>query len=210
MFGNTPITALVSFIVLIIFVLASYSSQYQSKNEEVSPIRPIETTTTKAKTSTTKPIATTNTTTASTTSNISSTTQTTTVISTTSTKTETIPVYEIPTVVTSTVQEENPTEGWINFNCTAYCTCTICTNGGGITASGTVPQANWTIAASKNYSFGTLIYIEGYGTYCVEDRGGAITDNKLDIYFGSHKEACNFGRQQLKGYVVRWGYDNGN
>ena len=121
----------------------------------------------------------------------------------------TINTYKSSATKIVSTEEDIGDKKWIEFNCSAYCTCTTCTGGGGTTASGTAPQANWTIAASRNYPFGTLIYIEGYGTYCVEDRGGAITNNKLDLYFATHQEACNFGRQYLKGYVVRWGYGDG-
>lgn len=115
----------------------------------------------------------------------------------------------VKTTAYTTIAEVNDQETWIYFNCSAYCSCVKCTGSGkGITASGNITKPNWTIAASKKYPFGTLIYIEGYGTYCVEDRGGAINDNKLDIYFASHSEACEFGRKQLRGYVVRWGYGN--
>lgn len=187
--------------ILIIFALASFNSHSKAKKEKPSVIDTTSSTQTSIATYTT-----------STTNAISTkeTTITTTIpADTIITKTETIPTYEISETVTLSAQEENLNE-WIEFNCSAYCTCTICTNGGGITASGTIPKANWTIAASKNYPFGTLIYIEGYGTFCVEDRGGAINDNKIDIYFSTHQEACNFGRQYLKGYVVRWGYEDGN
>lgn len=150
-------------------------------------------------TSTTTAITTTEKTTATTTVTSKEPPKTTTSTSIVSTK---LPLKE-PTIEEST---EIGNKNWITFNCSAYCCCTICTPGGGITASGTVPLENWTIAASKSYPFGTLIYIEGLGTYCVEDRGGAITNNKLDIYFPTHQEACNFGRQHLNGYVIRWGY----
>lgn len=95
------------------------------------------------------------------------------------------------------------TDGWIWANVSAYCACMQCcgkTNG--ITASGTQATANRTIAASSTYAFGTKIEIEGMGTYVVEDRGGAITGNKIDIYFATHQEALNFGRRQLKIKVV--------
>ena len=138
----------------------------------------------------------------------------------TTTTTTTTTLIKTTTTTPDTITKPNPVETttipitdeieWIDFNCSAYCTCVQCTGGGGITASGTVPKANWTIAASRQYPFGTLIYIEGYGTYCVEDRGGAINNNKIDIYFGTHSEACNFGRRYLRGYVVRMGYGNGN
>lgn len=50
---------------------------------------------------------------------------------------------------------------------------------------------------SSSYSFGTKVEIKGMGTYVVEDRGGAIKGNKIDIYFDSHQEALNFGRRTV-------------
>lgn len=127
---------------------------------------------------------------------------------TTTTKATTTTQKKVTTYAASkTEQVEEDGIEWITFNCSAYCICTVCTNGGGITASGTIPQVDWTIAAGRMYPFGTLIYIEGYGTYCVEDRGGAISNEKIDIYFNTHQDACNFGRRYLKGYIVRWGYE---
>ena len=95
------------------------------------------------------------------------------------------------------------TGDWIWANASAYCACASCcgkTNG--ITASGTKATAGRTIAAPKNYPFGTKIEIAGMGTYVVEDRGGAITGNKIDIYFDSHQEALQFGRRQLQIKIV--------
>lgn len=91
---------------------------------------------------------------------------------------------------------------WIWANVSAYCPCVKCcgkTNA--ITASGTKATANHTIAAPSNYKFGTKIEINGI-IYTVEDRGGAITGNKIDIYFNSHSEALQFGRRQLQMRVV--------
>lgn len=103
-----------------------------------------------------------------------------------------------------TVPASAPLTGdWIWANASAYCACVKCcgkTNG--ITASGTKATAGRTIAAPKNYAFGTKIEIAGMGTYVVEDRGGAITGNKIDIYFDSHQEALQFGRRQLQIKIV--------
>lgn len=85
---------------------------------------------------------------------------------------------------------------------TAYCAGTT-------TASGTTPRANRTIAASRNYSFGTKMYIPGLkassngGVFVVEDRGGAIKGNNIDIFFNTEAEARNFGRRTLKVYVLQ-------
>ena len=95
--------------------------------------------------------------------------------------------------LSETVPTSTPLTGdWIWANASAYCACVKCcgkTNG--ITASGTKATAGRTIAAPKNYAFGTKIEIAGMGTYVVEDRGGAITGNKIDIYFDSHRKHYN-------------------
>ncbi|MBF7096704.1 3D domain-containing protein [Alkalibacter mobilis] len=93
---------------------------------------------------------------------------------------------------------------------TAYCSCEICTGPGNgyVTASGTRTTANRTIATSKSFAFGTEFYIPYFrnssnrGIFVVEDRGGAIKGNRIDIYFNSHEEALRFGRKTLKVYVL--------
>lgn len=91
------------------------------------------------------------------------------------------------------------TSGWVEFVATGYCPCmSCCGKTNGITASGTQATAGRTVAMPSNYSFGTQIEIEGYGTYVVEDRGGAIKSNRIDIYFNTHQEALNFGRRTVK------------
>lgn len=93
---------------------------------------------------------------------------------------------------------------WMWANASAYCACVQCcgkTNA--VTASGKKAKANHTIAAPSIYKFGTQIEIEGMGIYTVEDRGGAITGNKIDIFFNSHSEALKFGRRQLKIRVIK-------
>lgn len=88
------------------------------------------------------------------------------------------------------------------YKVTAYCSCEKCcgkTNG--ITAMGTKAQANHTIAASSQFAFGTKIRINGI-VYTVEDRGGAITGNKIDIYMNSHSEALAWGVRYLDIEVI--------
>ncbi len=77
-----------------------------------------------------------------------------------------------------------------------------CGKSDGITASGKKVKANHTLACPKEYKFGTKIYIEGMGTYTCEDRGGAIKNNKFDIYMETKQEAFAFGRKELEAYVV--------
>ena len=95
------------------------------------------------------------------------------------------------------------TKDWTVATVTAYCACIDCcgkTNG--ITASGTQATAGRTIAMSKNYKFGTKIEIEGYGTFIVEDRGGAIQGTRIDMFFDTHEEALRFGKRQLRFRIV--------
>ena len=71
----------------------------------------------------------------------------------------------------------------------------------GKTASGKNATSNHTIAAPCKYTFGTKIVLEGYGTFYVEDRGGAIKNNRLDRYFDTHQEALNWGKKTCTGTV---------
>lgn len=83
------------------------------------------------------------------------------------------------------------------YKVTAYCACMQCcgkTNG--ITASGTHATANRTIAAPGTFPFGTKVVINGI-TYTVEDRGGAIQGNRIDIYMDTHSEALQWGVRYL-------------
>lgn len=89
------------------------------------------------------------------------------------------------------------------FKVTAYCPCSkCCGKQTGITASGTRATAGRTIAASSQYSFGTKLLINGQ-VYTVEDRGGAIKGNKIDIYMNSHAEALAWGVKYLPVQVVK-------
>lgn len=88
------------------------------------------------------------------------------------------------------------------YKVTGYCACVKCcgkTNG--ITASGTKATAGKTVAASAQFSFGTKLLINGT-TYTVEDRGGAIKGNKIDVYFNTHAEALQWGVKYLPVQVV--------
>ena len=82
---------------------------------------------------------------------------------------------------------------------TAYCSCTKCTKGTGITANGKIPTPNLTIAASRSLPFGTKV-ITSYGVYEVQDRLAKRYDSRFDIYMSSHKAAREFGikTQQVK------------
>lgn len=65
----------------------------------------------------------------------------------------------------------------------------------GITASGTKARPGTIAADTSVFPFGTVMYVPGYGYGRVEDRGGAIKGNKIDLYFKSHRQALQWGRQ---------------
>ena len=83
------------------------------------------------------------------------------------------------------------------YTITAYCHCAkCCGKSNGITASGVKAVEGVTIAAdTKVLPFGTKVYIEGIGERIVQDRGGAIKGNRIDIYFNTHEKALQYGRQ---------------
>ena len=81
---------------------------------------------------------------------------------------------------------------------TAYCSCAeCCGKSDGITASGAKARFG-TVAAPSWLPFGTKLKIEGFNNvFVVQDRGGAIKGNRLDIWFPSHEQAKKFGRRTL-------------
>ena len=68
----------------------------------------------------------------------------------------------------------------------------------GMTASGVQARRGTVAADTAVLPFGTVINIPGYGYGRVEDRGGAIKGNKLDLWFPSHEAAKKWGRQTIK------------
>lgn len=110
---------------------------------------------------------------------------------------ETLPQVENTTEAVPLVQEE-PEPEYITetFKLTAYCPCIqCCGKTDGITASGTKATEGRTIAVDPNViPFGTEVIINGH-TYIAEDKGGAIKDNRIDVYFDSHQDALEFGVQ---------------
>lgn len=88
------------------------------------------------------------------------------------------------------------------YKVTAYCSCSKCFGKRtGLTASGTRATAGRTVAASSKFSFGTKLKINGK-TYVVEDRGGAVKGNKIDVYMNSHSAALRWGVRYLPVEIV--------
>lgn len=91
-----------------------------------------------------------------------------------------------------------------NYKLTFYCPCELC-NGvaGSKTASGTTPTEGRTIAVDSSViPLGSRVYIEGYGVFIAEDTGGAIKDNKIDVFVSSHDRAYELGVQYANIYLL--------
>lgn len=88
------------------------------------------------------------------------------------------------------------------FSITGYCPCSKCSGEHCITYSGTVPQPKHTISADITVlPLGTQVMIDGE-IYTVEDIGSSVDGNKVDIFFSSHEEALDFGRQSKEVFEV--------
>lgn len=101
-----------------------------------------------------------------------------------------------------------------NLNASAY-TASTCgkapgSAGYGKTASGAMASPWYTVAAGSGYKLGTVIYIPYFankpngGWFVVQDRGGAISNNKIDVYMGSYSECISFGRRNLECYIYEF------
>lgn len=78
----------------------------------------------------------------------------------------------------------------------------------GITASGTMARPGVVAVDPKFIPLGTKLYIqsldstEDYGFAVAEDIGGDIKNNRIDLFFESHREALAFGRRKVKVYIL--------
>ena len=94
------------------------------------------------------------------------------------------------------------------YKLTAYCACEKCCeywatvrpldeDGNPIvyTANQSIAKQGVTVSADINVlPFGTVLLIDDH-EYIVQDRGGAVNGNHIDIYFDSHEDALQFGVQ---------------
>ena len=65
-----------------------------------------------------------------------------------------------------------------------------------------MPVSGRTIAVDPNViPLGSKVLING-NVYIAEDTGSAIKGKKIDIYFGSHSQALNYGRRTVEVYLL--------
>lgn len=106
-------------------------------------------------------------------------------------------------VLPSDEPQETPETRADVFTVTAYCPCEKCCGAyaNGYTATGEKAIQGVTIAADPDVlPMGTEIEMDGH-TYTVQDTGGAIAGNRLDLYFDSHEDALRWGVREK---IVRW------
>ena len=97
---------------------------------------------------------------------------------------------------------------------TAYCSCSKCCgkwasnrpvdedgNEIVIGSTGEVLRSDYSIAVDPDViPYGSIVIINGK-EYEAQDTGGAINGNRIDVYFSSHEEALEFGRQAADVYL---------
>lgn len=64
------------------------------------------------------------------------------------------------------------------------------------TASGKMAKVGTIAADTSVYPFGTIMYIPGYGYGEVQDVGGAIKGQHIDLFFKKHETALKWGKQR--------------
>lgn len=74
----------------------------------------------------------------------------------------------------------------------------------GITSTGTQATEGRTIAVDPRIiPYGSKVYIEGVGIRIAEDTGGAIKNNRIDVYMNNVQDAINFGvKKNVRVYVL--------
>lgn len=116
---------------------------------------------------------------------------------------------DVNNTLASKVTGLSPVQKTMNMSAYTASTCgkSPSSPGYGVTASGAKASAWYTIAAGSGYKMGTIVYIPYFenapnkGWFVVQDRGGAISNSKLDIYMDTYNECINFGRRNLTCYI---------
>ena len=91
------------------------------------------------------------------------------------------------------------------FSCTAYCPCSQCCGAwaDGIVYTGGQATEGQTIAVDPDViPLGSVVEINGW-QYVAEDIGGGINGKEIDLFFCSHEDAWNWGRQMHEVYLVK-------
>jgi len=96
--------------------------------------------------------------------------------------------------------EEN--DNYIIMEATAYTRSIEEGTHRGITKSGTQVSRGTAAVDPDRIPLGTKLYVEGYGHAVALDTGGAIIDNRIDLYMDSKEECFEFGRRDVRVWIV--------
>lgn len=72
----------------------------------------------------------------------------------------------------------------------------------GITRSGTQVSRGTVAVDPRVIPLGTKLYIEGYGHATALDTGGGIKYNRIDLYMETKEEAFEFGRREVRVWII--------
>jgi 3D (Asp-Asp-Asp) domain-containing protein len=75
----------------------------------------------------------------------------------------------------------------------------------GVTASGRIARPNRTIAMDKSIPYNTVVEIDTLGTFVVEDRGGKIHNNHIDVFVSRGEDLNKLGVKHLQARIIKWG-----
>lgn len=125
-----------------------------------------------------------------------------------------IPDVTLEPVETPLVEEPAEPEPVLlgSFRVTAYCSCEKCcgkwaeNRPDGIVYGASGEELVAGVSCASPLPFGTVVEIEGVGTYIVQDRTSSWVvdkygENQIDIYFDNHEAASAFGLKQLNVYL---------
>jgi 3D (Asp-Asp-Asp) domain-containing protein len=92
--------------------------------------------------------------------------------------------------------------GWTTVWVTAYCPrCRVCETDG-ITATGRPADRSHGLAVAAHgrraAPVGARVYLPRFGWLPVDDVGGGVGPDQLDLRLRSHQAACRWGRRQMK------------
>jgi len=96
--------------------------------------------------------------------------------------------------------EEN--DNYIIMEATAYTRSIEEGTHRGITRSGTHVSRGTVAIDPRVIPLGTKIYVEGYGHAECLDTGGDIKHNRIDLYMDSKEECFEFGRREVKVWII--------
>jgi len=68
----------------------------------------------------------------------------------------------------------------------------------GMTSSGKRAKPGTIAADLSLYPYGTVMYVPGYGYGVVQDTGSDIKGQHIDLYFNTHRQARNWGRNNIE------------